>query len=160
MERVNRIVSHVKYQAYLKEIEELEQERIFCRHQMGHFLSVARIAMLMKEEEGLFVDKELIYAAALLHDIGRGVQYQTGEPHEQASAKIAPEILSECFFQEAEISEILQAIIGHRDPESARNTDLSGLLYRADKLSRECFCCKAKDECDKPLASRTMRIYY
>ena len=93
MERVDRIVSHVKYQAYLKEIEELEQERIFCRHQMGHFLSVARIAMLMKEEEGLFVDKELIYAAALLHDIGRGVQYQTGEPHEQASAKIAPEIL-------------------------------------------------------------------
>ncbi len=160
MERIGRIVNHEKYQAYLMEIEELEQGRIFCRHQMGHFLSVARIAMLIMEEEGLSIEKELIYAAALLHDIGRGIQYQTGTPHEQASAKIALEILAECLFDEQEISEILQAIIGHRNSESAGNADLRGLLYRADKLSRECFCCKAKDECDKPFASRTLQIDY
>ncbi len=160
MERVDQIVSDQKYQAYLSEIEALEQGRMFCKHQMGHFLSVARIAMLIKEEEDISVEKELIYAAALLHDIGRGLQYQNGVPHEQASAEIAEGILKECSFNKQEISEIIRAIAGHRNPESAKNADLSGLLYRADKLSRECFCCEAKDKCNKPLRTRTLRINY
>jgi len=160
MERINRIVDHEKYQAHLSEIGELERGRLFCKHQMGHFLSVARIAMLIKAEEGLLVEKELIYAAALLHDIGRGLQYQTGVPHEQASAEIAADILADCFFDERETSEITQAILCHRDPKSAGLGGLSGLLYRADKLSRDCFCCEAKDKCDKPLASRTLKISY
>lgn len=160
MERIDRIVSHEKYQAHLSKIGELEQERVFCKHQMEHFLSVARIAMLIKAEEELPVERELIYAAALLHDIGRGLQYQTGVPHERASAEIAAEILADCFFNEPEALEITQAILGHRDSKSAGLAGLSGLLYRADKLSRDCFCCGAKDECDKPLAARTLKINY
>lgn len=160
MERIDQIINHTEFQKHLFNIMELEQDRLFCKHQMSHFLSVARIAMLIKEEEKLSVDKELIYAAALLHDIGRGLQYETGMPHEQASAEIAIGILEDCLFNNFEISEITKAILNHRDPKSAELANLSGLLYRADKLSRDCFCCEAKDECDKPLTSRTLKINY
>ena len=45
---------------------------------MDHFLDVARIATLMAADEGLARDRDLLYAAALLHDIGRVEQYKRG----------------------------------------------------------------------------------
>ena len=63
---------------------------------MVHFLDVARIGTIIALEEGLELDREWIYAAALLHDCGKHEQYENGTPHEQASARIAPEILKDC----------------------------------------------------------------
>ena len=102
--------------------------------------------------------QELIYAAALLHDCGRWRQYEDGTPHEKASAQIAPQILVECGFAEEERESILAAIRGHRNPKSAEAAGLTGLLYRADKLSRSCFSCKAKAECDWPEEKKNRKI--
>lgn len=53
-----------------------------ARHGMVHFLDVARIGTIIALEEGLKIDREWIYAAALLHDCGKHEQYEIGIPHE------------------------------------------------------------------------------
>lgn len=148
MDRINRILNHAKYREYLAENEKAEAARIFCRHDMGHFLDVARLAVILNETEGYGENKERVYAAALLHDIGRWVQYQDGTPHEQAGEALSGEILTDCGFDEEEKSGILKAVRSHRNGEVREERSLSGLLYRADKLSRPCYACKAEKECD------------
>lgn len=148
MERVNRILRHDVFWRHIRENGAAEKERIFCRHDMAHFLDVARIAMIINLQEGLGLSQGMIYGAALLHDIGRHEQVKTGVPHEIASARIAPDILSDCGYAPGEISEITEAILLHRDSESGSRQDLAGILYRADKASRACFICGASGQCD------------
>lgn len=148
MERVNRILKNERYRACLEEIRKCEEKRIFCHHDMTHFLDVARLAYLINLEEKMGVSKERIYAAALLHDIGRHQQYREGIPHEIASAEIAPKILQQCGFSQDEIKQIIEAIANHRNADVKDRKDLAGLIYRGDKLSRSCFGCLAKQECN------------
>ena len=148
MERVNAILRHPVFTATLQELEELERERIFCRHGLTHLLDVARLMYLYDLEEELAIAQETVYAAALLHDIGRAAQYRDGTPHDEAGVRIARPILAESGFAEQEITEILTAIGGHRTPGG--ETPLGRLLYRADKKSRPCFACKASAQCNWP----------
>lgn len=148
MERINRIIQAELYQNYVEKNDLAEKERRFCRHNMEHFLDVARIAMILNASENYGISKELIYAAALLHDIGRWKQYEDGTPHEKASVVLAPEILCQCGFDEEETAQIIEAVGNHRNPDIRESKDLSGLLYRADKLSRACFVCKMEKECN------------
>lgn len=147
MERVNRILRHEAFREHLRKNEAAEADRIFCRHNMGHFLDVARIAMIFNLQEDLRIPQDMIYGAALLHDIGRHEQYTEGTPHEMASARIAPAILEDCGYMPEEIDCIVEAIALHRDSETAGRADLAGILYRADKASRACFACKASEQC-------------
>ena len=156
MERVDRIWNHPAYQSCLKEICACEAERIFCRHTPEHFLDVARITCLLAYEKEISADREIIYAAALLHDIGRHLQYREGIPHEQAGARIAGTILPDCGFSGEEQDEILHLILGHRTKTDRE--DLAGLFYRADKLSRNCFACPANEACDWPEEKKNKRI--
>lgn len=160
MERVNKIIRHELYIEHLARIEELEIDRIYCHHDMVHFLDVARIAMIISHEDNIDAPVELVYAAALLHDIGRDVQYETGSLHEVESAKIAPYILRECDFSQEEIKQIVEAIREHGNEQSKYRRDLTGIIYRADKLSRKCFNCKSVDTCHKAVEKRNMVIKY
>lgn len=148
MERAGKIWNHSDFKACLLKIEELEEDRIFCGHDRNHLLDVARIAYIENLERNLGIDKELIYAAALLHDIGRHLQYLKGIPHHEGGVQVAGPILKDCGFSEQETEKILEAISGHRDKNISKRADLSGLLYRADKKSRCCFSCKAEAECN------------
>lgn len=159
-DRIQQILMHPAYQRYLAANRKMEADRRFCRHDMGHFLDVARIARIINLEEGFGTTTELIYAAALLHDIGRYLQYQNGTPHEIASARLAPEILRDCGFSEKEAEEILAAILSHRDESVAGEVSLRGLLYRADKASRACFACSAEQECNWKDGRKNLRIVY
>ena len=147
MERVDAILQHPRFRASLERTAELEKVRVFCGHGMDHLIDTARIAYMLSLEAGEVADKELIYAAALLHDIGRWRQYEDGTPHEQESARIAGEILPGCGFEEPEIEQILDAILSHRTPGGAKSS-FARSLYRADKLSRRCYECAARDKCD------------
>ncbi len=158
MERVNRILENQKYREYLDKNEKAEAERRFCHHNMGHFLDVARLAAILNLEEEYGQDKELIYAAALLHDIGRWMQYEDGTPHEEASGALAPEILVACGFSQQEKEAVWLAIINHRNAQVKDEKSLSGLLYRADKLSRSCFSCKMEKECSWKQDKKNMRL--
>lgn len=160
MDRVNRILNNVRYLKYLAQNERAEEEREFCRHDMGHFLDVARLMMILNAEETQAEKPELLYAAALLHDIGRHIQYADGTPHEQASARLAEPILTECGFDNKETDVIINAILHHRDVSVQNEKSLRGLLYRADKLSRPCYACKAEPQCDWKAEKKNLRLLY
>lgn len=148
MDRINQICAHPRWKECVEIIRVLEQDRIFCRHDTTHFLDVARIAYIENLENGLGLAKEEIYAAALLHDIGRHLQYTKGIPHEQASAMEAEGILKDCGFAKEERERILGAILQHRAQETGTADGLAGLIYRADKTSRACLFCAACQECN------------
>lgn len=148
MDRVNAILSHKLYIKCYKKIRKHEKKREFCKHNMAHFLDVARIAYIYNLEEGLKIEKEWIYAAALLHDIGRFRQYEDDMPHEIASLIYAPEILQDCGFSEKELKVILEVIGEHRNKDIAEEISFRGIFYRADKASRACFSCKSEEKCD------------
>lgn len=148
MDRIDKILNHDLFKEHLNKNKAAEAERCFCRHDMAHFLDVARIGMILDLEEQQGIDEEVIYAAGLLHDIGKHLQYSSGIPHEQASAEIAPAILRECGFDENETDVIVKAILAHRESASVFAGGLTGILYRADKASRPCFSCEMEKECN------------
>jgi uncharacterized protein len=160
IDRINKILEHDFYKENVRLNEEAETEREFCRHDMSHFLDVARIAEILNLREGQHLEKDWIYAAALLHDIGRHVQYKDGTPHEEASAGLAAPILADCGFDDKETSVILKAIASHRKVQSSSEPGLDGVLYRADKLSRSCFACKAEKECNWKNDKKNMRLVW
>ena len=161
MRRVNAVLAHPLYRECYARLEELEEDRIFCRHQMTHLLNVARIAYIFNLEEGGGLDRELIYAAAVLHDIGKYAQYEEGIPHEQSGGRIAAEILdslpADRAFSEAEKQAILTAIPGHRRLRDDAEP-LERFLYRADKASRTCFACPSEKACDWRKKKKNMEL--
>lgn len=158
MERVDRILHHPEFRRRLAQLEELERDRVFCRHGLDHLLAVARLMLILSREQGSGIPKELLYAAALLHDVGRGAQYCTGVPHAEAGLPIAEGILTGCGFDGEERREILNAIAAHSD--GADDAPLSRLLYRADKLSRPCYACPAADRCNWPRREKNLTLEY
>ncbi|WP_027398852.1 HD domain-containing protein [Anaerovorax odorimutans] len=158
MERINKILSNKIFKHYLYEIESCEKDRIFCKHDMTHFLDVARIAYIINLENNYNMEKDLIYAAALLHDCGKSIQYNYGIPHNIASCDIAKDILSTCDFTEKEISAIICAIRDHRNSKVINEFTLSELLYKADKMSRNCFNCSASKDCNWSNEKKNLKI--
>lgn len=141
MERCNLICTHPLYRERMSIIESSEKTRQFCLHNFSHSLDVARIGYIKILEESLDIDKELFYAAALLHDAGR----YSGKPHNESGAELAKQIMPECGFSEQETNIVFDAIAAHR--KSGGLSQFSALLYYADKKSRMCFDCSAADEC-------------
>lgn len=159
MERVAKIIKNHQYKACLRRIKLLEKDRKFCKHNKKHFLDVARIAYILKLERNIDINKEIIYGAALLHDIGRHRQYEEGIPHEKASAEIATGILKDSGFSQEEISDIVNAIEEHRQ-NHVHSSILGTIIYEADKLSRKCFSCKAKKLCNWKDSKKNNTIKY
>lgn len=160
MDRIEKILQHDTYGSCLKQIRAFEAERIFCGHDMPHFLDVARLAYIFNLEEGLHILRESIYAAALLHDVGRHIQYRDGTPHQEASVPIAKEILTDCGFEGQEQHAILEAIARHRDVCVKGEQNLTGIIYRADKMSRACFSCMAEQQCSWGKEKQNRNILY
>ncbi|NLA69781.1 MAG: HD domain-containing protein [Clostridiales bacterium] len=150
MQRVQKIYRSDAFQHNLEENRKAEVDRRLCKHDMRHFLDVARLAYIFSLERGYEIPKEMIYATALLHDIGKHCQYKEGIPHEVASAKLAEPILIGAGFSELEKDEILAAISAHRSAEKMRESKsfLAEVIYDGDKKSRSCYDCEAKDECN------------
>ena len=158
-DKINHIIENHNFQERLRKIENLEKQREFCLHDMQHFLDVARIMYIMSLENNLKIPKHIIYATALLHDIGRGEEYENSTPHHKASVEIAKDILQQCGYEDKEIAEILEAIGNHR-VNTERVDSLSHILYISDKLSRNCAKCRAIDNCKWPIEKRNLRITY
>ena len=171
MKRIDAILADERYINSIKNIEEKEVDRIYCRHGYDHLLSVARIAYILYLEmniEGMSGDsdlrtdgdiKEMIYAAALLHDIGRYTRYEKTMNHREAGPIVAEPILRSAGFDEAEIQKICSAIRLHGDEPEKYDT-LAGILYRADKLSRNCFSCGAYESCNWPESRKNRTVMF
>ncbi len=146
MERLNAILNNSGYQSLIDKINKNEADRRFCRHGIEHCLDVARIAYIINLEQELKIPKEIIYAASLLHDIGRADHITSGKNHHELSCQYAEGILKECGFNEQETAAILKAIAAH-NTDGIHQTGLPYVLYKADKLSRNCFDCEMYKEC-------------
>ncbi|KUK36325.1 MAG: uncharacterized protein PWQ99_1344 [Clostridia bacterium] len=161
MERIDAIVRDPLFQECLAKTAEIEKEREFCKHDLQHFVDVARITYILILESGALWSfirdndlkgtreaKEVVYAAGILHDIGRWRQYETGEDHSAVGARYAGEIMERAGFTPNEIRIVTRAILEHRE-HGDQMTLLGELLHRADNLSRACHECSAQKKCYK-----------
>ena len=155
MTRVHRIQAHPLFIDTLRLLNEAEQDRIYCKHGIDHLLDVARLMYIYNLEEGTGIRKDVIYATALLHDLGRYEQLTVGTPHDEAGFQLAGEILPDCDFTTCEMRQIQQAILHHRNHPSGQTKELldqqeplGAYLYRADKKSRRCYACAAEPTCN------------
>ena len=173
MDRLNQLMKHPLYVECLEKIKKHEAERIFCKHNMEHFLDVCRIAenlwlkyclerhlLAQDNSEEIYSEqmREYIYATGILHDIGRWQEYENGIRHEIASADLACCILAECGYHDQEIEEIRCAILNHRNRAIKDENSLSGWIYQADKKSRACFACEAEKKCDWSSSKKNMKL--
>lgn len=156
MTRYNRILKDSQYSRYMNDLAKKEKDRIFCIHDIEHCLDVARISYILVLENNIEIDKDIIYGAALLHDIGRAV---SAKNHEVESVRVAREILIKCGYTEKEVNLICNAIESHRK-KSPELRNLNDVLAVADKISRQCYCCKAIDECYWIDNKKNMEIKY
>lgn len=159
MSRAERIRRHPRFKQYIGEIAVLEKERIYCGHGLTHLLDTARIAYILNLEEGSGLPQEWIYAAALLHDIGKGEEYKQNGAHDEIGAEIAETVLADCGFTAEEVLLIAQAVRNHRTKGGAAEShSLSDCIRRADKLSRQCYACTVADTCKWPDEKKNFAI--
>ncbi len=151
MERLHRIWVSPLYRDYLSKIEEREKDRLFCKHDFAHGLEVARLSWIFSLEEGVVYAKDLVYAAAFLHDIGRWMEYDDHTRcHAHASAELAESLLTEAGYSAYEKKLIKDAVREHRQgEEKLYSSPLSVFLRKADKYSRLCFQCSFCNLCYK-----------
>ena len=57
MERIDRICRHPLWKESVAEIQRLEEERIYCKHDPAHYLDVARIAYIENLEKDRGISK-------------------------------------------------------------------------------------------------------
>lgn len=160
MKRVNLVYKHPVFQQKFQALQEAERERLFCRHTMEHLIDVARLMYIYALEHELSISKEMIYATALMHDIGRIDQIEKGVPHEQAGVLLCDTILPECGFSKEEIETIKTAVLHHRTASKDEKNTFSDMLYWADKKSRNCFACSAQKECNWAEEKMNLNIEY
>lgn len=146
MQRYYHILNNNTYNYMLTYNDMLEERREYCHHDLNHFLSVARIGYIIVLEKKLNISKDVVYASALLHDIGRYKEVLGDSSHELSSAEIAREILKDSTYTNTEIDLIIDSIISHRVVSNSVET-LSDVIYRADKLSRVCSRCSVRLSC-------------
>lgn len=159
MEYVRRLMQETDYLKQIEQLEELETERRFCRHGLEHVLDVARIAWIQVLEEKLSYEKEEVYLTALLHDIGRILEYREGIPHHEAGQKMAEDILGQIGYPKEKSTIILTAIGEHRK-KNKLNDDFINIIKKADSISRNCFFCKACGECKWKEERKNKTILY
>lgn len=147
LEITNRILVNETYRKELDTLRKLEKDRIFCGHDIEHFLDVARITMIICTEKGIDVMPDLIYSASLLHDIGRSKEYTENIPHHMAGKETAEKILDEVSCDECMKKKILSLILNHRNQQNEKDS-LESIFYTADKKSRLCFACASRNMCN------------
>ena len=155
----DRLLSNPEYLQLLAAIEEAERERIFCGHDLDHFMAVARIGRIISCEEKLGLPADDIYLAALLHDLGRLQEYEEGTPHDEAGVAVAASFLEAIAYPVEKRAAILQAVSGHRR-QAEEEPLLTGLIRKADKLSRPCFNCPARAQCKWPASRKNKSFRY
>jgi len=104
-----------------------------CAHGWDHVMRVRGLAMHIARAES--ADLEVVDAAALLHDIGRGGPHDASEGHAAASAQLAEITLDRRDCPPGERAAIIAAIRDHSYAEGCTPASLEGrILQDADRL--------------------------
>lgn len=148
MEIVDKILKHPQYLKYMELNTETEKNRLICKHDFQHVFDVARVAYIMALERNLLLRKEIIYAAALLHDIAKWKQYRYGVDHASEGAVLAKDILEDIGIDKKDAEDILCAISTHRRKD-LQKSHLGEVLYDSDKACRPCIFCGSIGQCNR-----------
>jgi len=168
-DKIKAILEHEEFIKRNKLIDMYEVDRKFCLHNLQHFLDTSRLTYILVLENNQYKKlfpgrdieevKELVYAAGLLHDLGRVEQYLEGTDHALVSSKIAKDIMEDVGFAVENIEIVSQAIGEHRE-YSETNSSFGKKLYEGDKLTRQCQSCKVFDECKNELKHKQRKQIY
>ena len=102
-------------------------------HRFDHILRV--LALSTKIGENMKVSERVVRAAAMLHDVGRPNESETGISHSILSGEMSRPLLRELEYSDIEIEQIVDAIRTHRFSEGLEPNSLEGkILCDADKL--------------------------
>jgi uncharacterized protein len=102
-------------------------------HAYDHTQRVYALAKTIASEIG--ANLRIVGAAALLHDVGRAREEETGISHAVLSGEMSREILHKTGYTETEVRQIVEAIRTHRYSENLAPTSIEGeILSDADKL--------------------------
>ncbi len=102
-------------------------------HTFDHTMRVYTLSMQIGD--GLPVSIRVLQAAALLHDVGRPREFETGVSHSILSGEMSKPLLQELAYTESEIQHIMDAIRTHRFSEELEPNSIEGkILSDADKL--------------------------
>lgn len=169
----DRILVETSYLQYVDELEEIEKDREYCRHDFDHFFNVGNILYSLCLECNISYEKfdlkDTCYVIGLLHDLGRIEEYKYGISHEKALA-LSREILFDCKCEDLFLKFVLEVISYHsgrmpiddikdeivRIKEENDNNikdynefieDIKKLLKIADQLERKCFKCSVRNTC-------------
>lgn len=156
----NRLLRLPAYRDALDTLANLEENRSFCRHDLSHFLDVARIARILLLERALSYDPDDLYVAALLHDLGRIAQMRDGTPHREAGIPMAEKFLEAINFPAERRGLILAAVSGHGNENPAPDDAFVALFREADRLSRPCCVCPAAADCYWPDTKKNHTLTY
>ncbi|MDU5807700.1 MAG: HD domain-containing protein [Finegoldia magna] len=159
MKNTDIVLNHKIFNEKINKIENDEKTRVFCKHDFSHLMDVARICYIINLEENLDIDKDLIYVTALLHDLGRADEGDTGINHSILSQEIAREILKDLDFDDISKQRIINAIKNHRTKEENDDRFIE-IFYKADKLSRMCFRCPARSICNWSEEKKNKTVIY
>ncbi|MGY5858232.1 MAG: HD domain-containing protein [Candidatus Thorarchaeota archaeon] len=102
-------------------------------HTLDHIRRVYTLSIQIGEN--LPISTKVLRAAALLHDVGRIKESETGVSHSILSGEMSKPLLQELGYSETEIEQIIDAIRTHRFSEGIEPNSLEGkILSDADKL--------------------------
>lgn len=121
----------------INEIEKYVRGTMVCPgHNIEHVLRVYNLCLTLAK--GLTIDREVLQAATLLHDIGGAKEYadKSGKTdHAVESAKIAEPLLKNLGFAKEKIEHIKKCIISHRFKNGHKPESLEAkILFDADKI--------------------------
>jgi len=150
MEFTNKILQHPEFHRYIRLNAKAENEikRDYCHHDLQHAIDVARVAYIISLENSLGLDKDIIYSAALLHDIAKWMQIRDGVDHALEGADLARKILDDIGMDSRSAQMVINAIRCHRVKDSD-DAPLSRVLYDADKTCRVCSLCDYIKDCKR-----------
>ena len=149
MERYQKIVRNKRFQREYQRLEEKEQDRRFCRHNMEHFLAAARISLYQSFWKTAGDIQRCYLWYRFLHDLGRMAEYETGNLMRSWRGSCRG-ILRSADMSRWRLNRLQTSIRGHRRKGQKDPDSFADVFYQADKLSRDCIHCRVREECYWP----------
>ncbi len=93
------------------------------------------VAKAIAQDEGVYVDEDILFAVSFLHDLGGLKAYEKpGVDHGVRSAQLAGPLLRSFGFPEGKINSVKEAIVGHVYDRPGPSSELAWAFRDADLL--------------------------